>query len=346
MPEVPVPYSDTNVYLSFSLEEVEFVKESRLKKILAETNNRFFQSPLENAVLIDELVLLAMHKAQDVSFNLKPNFYTLSPYEKKNAHSIPDLLQFQKLRLDTLTENIKEPQVIIFSTIFWFNDMLRLFGKFAWNFDKSGFFSILDRITRDSDSSSLNDFASFISDFFEEKLMPSKIVLLGYGENLIEEFTSEKDFKNWISQVANRSPFKSDTVNSLIISLGGYPFDLLPSYYIIGVANELLANFPDKIIGVLSFWNGIHEEIILLSRVESSNFVANEWNWLKLNLYFLNKGRKGSTNSRFFTSVPQVLMSRLIPCRTFYSSKLFLDSIRRGAGFKMKASIYKDILLT
>ncbi|MGB9805300.1 MAG: hypothetical protein ACP5HX_02995 [Thermoproteota archaeon] len=342
MPEVPIPYSDTKVYLSFSLEEVEFIKETKLREILNEASNHFSQFTSENTLLFDELFLLLMNKTQGSSFN--SNFFVLSPYEKKRAHSISELTQIQGLRLDALDERIKEPKVIIFSTIFWFNDMLRLFGKFAWNFDKSGFFSVLDAVIKDNfSSSSLANFISFMNDFFEEVLQPSTIVLLGGGESLIKEFTSPRDFKNWL-QTTNKDSFKTEGTNSLIFSLGGYPFDLLPSYYLIGV-NELLSRFKDKIVGILAFWNGIHEEIMLLSNTES-NFATDEWNWLKLNLYFLNKSKKGNLSSRFFTSVPQAIMNKLLPCRTFFSSKLFLDSMRRGAGFKMRANVYKDALLT
>ena len=343
MPEVPIPYSDTKVYLSFSLEEVGFIKETKLREILNEASTHFSQFTSENTLLFDELFLLLMNKTQGFSF--KSNFFVLSPYERKRAHSIPDLTQVQGLRLDVLDERIKEPKIIIFSTVFWFNDMLRLFGKLAWKFDKSGFLSMLDTVIKENFSSgSLTDFVSFMSDFFEEVLQPSTIVLLGGGENLIKEFTSPRDFKNWLQTTNNKGSFKTEDSNSLVFSLGGYPFDLLPSYYLIGV-NELLSLLKDKIVGILAFWNGIHEEIMLLSSAED-NFVADEWNWLKLNLYFISKSKKGNPSSRFFTSVPQAIMNKLLPCRTFFSSKLFLDSIRRGTGFKMRANVYKDALLT
>lgn len=342
MPEVPIPYSDTKVYLSFSLEEVGLIKESKLREILNEASNRSLQvTSSETTLLLDELLLLLMNKANGLPF--KPNFFVLSPYEKSKTHSIPELAQVQGLRLDALDERIKEPQVIVFSTIFWFNDMLRMFGKFAWKFDRSGFFSVLDTmIKEDFNSSSLINFASFIGDFLEEVLQPSKIVLLGADEHLVKDFVTPKDFKNWLEAISRGYHFSTEDSNSLIFSLGGYPFDLLPSYYLIGIS-ELLSRFKDKIIGILAFWNGIHEEVMLLSNTEN-NFVINEWNWLKLNLYFLSKSKRASSSSRFFTSVPQAIMNKLLPCRTFFSSKLFLDSIRRGAGFKMRANIYKDIL--
>lgn len=343
MPEVPIPYSDTQVYLSFSLEEVGFIKESKLREILNETSNRFFQPASENKniLLLDELLLLSINKTQ--SSSLIPNFFVLSPYEKKMTHSTPELAQVQSLRLDVLDERIKEPQIVLFSTTFWFNDMLRLFGKFAWNFDKSGFFSVLDTILKeDFSSSSLTNFASFMGDLFEEVLQPSKVVLLG-GESLIKEFESSRDFKNWL-QLMNKDSFRTEDINSLIFSLGGYPFDLLPSYYLISI-NNLLTHLKNKIVGILAFWNGIHEEIMFLSNTEN-DFSFNNWDWLKLNLYFLNKSKRDNSSLRFFTSVPQALMNKLLPCRTFFSSKLFLDSIRRGTGFKMRANIYKDILST
>ncbi|MBO3762922.1 MAG: hypothetical protein QW310_03040 [Thermoproteota archaeon] len=340
MPEVSIPYSDTRVYLSFSLEEVGLIKESKLREILNKVNNSFLQLTSENTLLLDELLLLSMSKTQSPFF--KQNFFVLSPYEKKRTFSIPELAQIQGSRLDTLDERIKEPQVIIFSTIFLFNDILRLFGKFAWNFDKSGFFSVLDAVIKeDFSSNSLANFVSFIGDFFEEVLQPNKVVLLG-GESLIKEFTSLKDFKNWLS-ASNKVYFMTDDVNSLIFSLGGYPFDLLPSYYLIGI-NSLISLLKDKIVGILAFWNGIHEEITLLSNI--GNFTLDSWDWLRLNLYFLSKTKKGNQSSRFFSSVPQVIMNKLLPCRTFFSSRLFLDSIRRGTGFKMRANIYKDVLFS
>lgn len=342
MPEIPIPYMDLNVYLYFSLEEIVNVKESKVKQNSSKLLEHISEN-LSNELLIDELLLMSLDNL-DQLLNKGIKLHTLSPFYKDNLHSLEAMNKLNALRLDSIEEigKLSNIELVIPFSLLWMSDFVRLFGKFAWEFDKSGFLSSLEEVSSNFCQDSLNNFIGFFFDFLKEVFLPNKVLI--FSGNSLVEFSSLDEFRSWFSLELSKN-FNFVSSNAFVLSLGGYPFDSLASYYLIGVS-KLKSLIPEHIIGVLASWNNISEEYELLSNWKSRSIESMEkWNWIRLVSYFLSLNKEESEGLRLFSSVPQKIISKILNCKSFYSSKSFLDSIRRGTGFKMKAVVFKDLFL-